>query len=161
MRDKFTKKDLRNGMIVEHRNGDRAIVLNEYIVGYGFIRIEELTDDLRNDPKYDLPEHDIVKVFESKKCVDKRLLFDDAFLELVFERKEESEIVKAINSVFKDFQEAKYGYAYKYLKLLDFCDGKDCGKCPFLDFNCNFGNMTSMEIDKMYERLMAYEQCNK
>lgn len=56
------KSDLKNGMVVELRNGDRKIKIDHILIGMeGYIELDSLTDDLKfSASKHDL---DVVKVF--------------------------------------------------------------------------------------------------
>ncbi len=79
----FTKADLKDGMIVEYRNGTRRLVLNGKFMGKNFFAyIDDYCNDLTNPFEI---ERDIVKVYESDgNILDK--LFKDGFLKLIWER---------------------------------------------------------------------------
>lgn len=56
----FTKSDLKDGMIVEYRNGKRRIVLGEYQRGlYEYCRLDTFSHDLKNIDR----DIDIMKIF--------------------------------------------------------------------------------------------------
>ena len=65
----FTKKDLKNGMYVETRKGNRYIVIDNNLLRHeGYLSL----DIYDNDLKCDVSEFDIMKVFD----VDSRIDFD-------------------------------------------------------------------------------------
>lgn len=56
------KKDLKNGMIVEFRNGERGIVIDEWIIcELGFLGLASVKSNLTIDNENH--SHDIMKVF--------------------------------------------------------------------------------------------------
>lgn len=86
------KSDLKDGMIVELRNGKRAIVLNDYLLGLEmwFYLSHQYNDNLTyvNGEEKRLTEpFDIIKVYKTDFSSLERLLLDKK-LELIWERKE-------------------------------------------------------------------------
>ena len=69
MKDNFTKKDLKNGMIVEYRDGEKRILIDEKLINEGFFVLNELVnynDDLiyiGKEAKSIPKDLDIVKVY--------------------------------------------------------------------------------------------------
>lgn len=81
---KFTKSDLKDGMVVEYRNGKRRVVLNQCFCGiYEFGYFTDYDDDLISE----INTLDIVKVFEGRCCSIESLLKTPG--KLIWERKEE------------------------------------------------------------------------
>lgn len=102
----FTKADLKDGMVVEYANGNRAIVLGDKIVeNSGFWRIVDFTNELKMP---DEPEYTVNKVYKSK-AVTIGDLFNATYLTLIWERKEKpkpvemtiEEICKALGKEIK------------------------------------------------------------
>ena len=88
----FTKSDLKDGMVVEQRDGDRLMVLGSRILtGTGYNRLSDFNDELI-ETRHNNREYDIVKVY---KVIDTDTIyrfdriFEDRHLELIWERKEE------------------------------------------------------------------------
>ena len=84
----FTKADLKNGMIIEHRDGDRYMVIGNHLVQEeGFFRLSDYNDDLMDR---DYRDYDIVKIY--KPITDRVYNTSDLFatdkLDLIWERKE-------------------------------------------------------------------------
>lgn len=81
----FTKSDLKDGMVVEYRDGDRRIVLNnKFVWRSGYLDFEDFNDDFVSRGG----SYKIVKVYiSSATTLDDWC--NDHFLELIWERKEE------------------------------------------------------------------------
>lgn len=78
------KSNLKNGMVVEYRNGERRIVINDKILGlYGHNEFKYYNDDLTSVTRDEL---DIVKVFKSQCISLVPLLSTDRELDLLWER---------------------------------------------------------------------------
>lgn len=93
------KMELKEGMIVECRNGDRYLLrrnLNESTLIFSKIDRWFATtyDEELNENKYHNEDLDIMKVYESKAYV-LNSLFDDDYLECIWERKEPKKMTLA------------------------------------------------------------------
>lgn len=91
MQKEFTKADLRDGMVVEQRDGGMYLVLAGTAVGKnGRNRIGGYDDDLKWESRTGYTGGDIVKVYritpESLGCIED--VFIKSNLELIWERKE-------------------------------------------------------------------------
>lgn len=87
----FTKADLKDGMVVEYRNGQRRIVLGDYFMDFATdTTIAFYTDELINKLVDDLT---IDKVYTSSACTlnDYR---KDKYLTLIWERPKEEPVKK-------------------------------------------------------------------
>lgn len=84
----FTKADLRDGMVVEYKDGNRRLVVGDAFIGRNsYTLIAEFTDDLKCHNGF--PMMEIVKVYTSShKGFDK--IFKDLYLTLIWERKDEA-----------------------------------------------------------------------
>lgn len=88
---KFTKADLETGMVVEYRDGDRRLVINDYLYGFDcWMRISSYDDSLLC---LGSPGLDIMRVYRIN--VNNLRILKEVFelrnLELIWERQEESE----------------------------------------------------------------------
>lgn len=84
MKKEFTKADLKDGMVVEYRNGERRIVVDEVLYGlYGFASLKTHCNDLT----YSDSDLDIVKVYAQKSASLNNLFKYPG--EIIWERKEE------------------------------------------------------------------------
>ena len=84
----MTKSDLKDGMVVEYRNGEKRLVLNDKLMGQDFSNtFEQYAENLTsNNGSY----YDIVKIYSSRANIIK-FLFEKQFLNLIWTRKEKSD----------------------------------------------------------------------
>ena len=90
--DKFTKKDLKDGMVVEYRDTQKRLVIGNRLLGKDvYLSFKSLDDDLLCPIDRDL---DIMKIYISRNTASTLiyLLEDPENLELIWERKEPKEI---------------------------------------------------------------------
>jgi len=64
MYKEFTKADLKNGMVVEQRCGERKIVINDKIVGYDSFGELQTYEDNLSKRGYSYSDLDIIKVYK-------------------------------------------------------------------------------------------------
>ena len=84
----FTKSDLKDGMVVEYRDGDRRIVLGDKLIGYdSWVDIVAFNDNLECKNNKDL---NIDKVYNSDSHILKDY-FKDKSLTLIWERNKKEE----------------------------------------------------------------------
>lgn len=83
----FTKADLKDGMVVEYRNGVRRMVLDDKLIGYdGHLPMNSLRDDLCYDAVSVVKsQYDVVKVYKSSANIFNSY-FEDYYLTLIWER---------------------------------------------------------------------------
>ena len=84
----FTKADLKDGMVVEHRDGKRYVVLGDKLIGMHFWRQMKCVNDDLNDTSERLA---IDKVYKTTGYTLQNLL-DDKYLYLIWERPKEEPI---------------------------------------------------------------------
>lgn len=134
----FTKADLRDGMVVEWRIGDRFFLLCDRFITYdGFEKLAGYDNDLNhvNCNK----DYDIVKVFVVKldSVTSLKNLFDDENLELIWEQKETKrmtpeEMRKKLEELTGEKIEIKLSVDDKRVALANYCNNREgCGSCPF------------------------------
>lgn len=89
MYKKFTKADLRNRMVVEYRNGDRRMVVDDRLMGkFNYCVLTEYDDNLI---RKDLDSvFDIMKVYRRISVFSKK--DNENSLELLWERPEIKEV---------------------------------------------------------------------
>ena len=86
MNKEFTKADLRDGMVVKYRNGDKRMVVNEALIGEdGYADRNCFREDLTHRYFKDL---DIVGVYAIKEYSNFADMLSDYNLELIWERTE-------------------------------------------------------------------------
>ena len=86
MNKEFTKADLRDGMVVKYRNGDKRMVISEALIGEdGYSDQNCFREDLTHRYFKDL---DIVGVYAIQEYNNFADMLSDYNLELIWERKE-------------------------------------------------------------------------
>lgn len=86
MKDKFTKADLKDGMVVAYANGQRRLVLNNFLIGKdGYFDLSNYSENLK-DKNYS--DRYIVRVFKINIVTTLDYIFRTENLELIWERTE-------------------------------------------------------------------------
>ena len=137
------KSDLKNGMVVELRNGKRFLIVNDFGIDEGscinldgFMGYNENLNDVSG-----FSEYDITKIYKTVGNTF-RTLFDNERLNLIWER-EETKLSK------EDKQIIKKGIK----KIQEECKNhKFCVGCIFDDNgHCLLDEIDSLEVDKLFE----------
>ena len=139
----MTKSELKNGMVVELRNGKRFLIVNDRGFGEdssitlnGFMGYDENLNDIMR-----YSEFDIIKIYKTEGNTFKTL-FDNERLSLIWEREEtklSNEDKQIIKKGLKKIQEE--------CKRHTFCYG-----CMFDDNgHCLLDEIDSLEVDKLFE----------
>ena len=125
----MTKSDLKNGMVVELRNGKRFLIVNDIGIGKdscinldGFFGYDENLNDVS-----EFSEFDITKIYKTVGNTFKTL-FDNERLNLIWEREEKQELSnedkQIIKKGIKKIQEECKRHKFCYGCMFD-----DNGKC--------------------------------
>ena len=139
----MTKSDLKNGMVVEVRNGKRFLIVNDLGIGKdsciyldGFMGYNENLNDVIGDSTFD-----ITKIYKTVGRTFKNL-FDNERLSLIWEREE----AKLSN---EDKQIIKKGLK----KIQEECKKhENCVGCIFDDNDqCLLNEIDDLEVDKLFE----------
>ena len=142
-KDIMTKSDLKNGMVVELRNGKRFLIVNDLGIGKdscinldGFFGYDKDLNDVSG-----FSEFDITKIYKTVGNTFKTL-FDNERLNLIWGR----EATKLSN---EDKQIIKKGLN----KVQTVCkQHKSCFGCPLLVGNdCPLDNTEEFDLDKLFE----------
>ena len=137
------KSDLKNGMVVELRNGKRFLIVNDLGIGKdscinldGFFGYDKNLNDVSG-----FSEFDITKIYKTEGTTFKTL-FDKERLSLIWEREEtklSNEDKQVIKTGLKKIQEE--------CKRHKFCYG-----CVFDDNGqCLLDEIDALEVDKLFE----------
>ena len=138
------KSDLKNGMVVELRNGKRFLIVNDLGIGkYSFINLDGFFGYDEN--LYDINGYstfDITKIYISSGRTFKNL-FDNERLSLIWEREKKEGLSN------EDKQIIKKGLK----KIQEECKRhKFCYGCMFDDNGaCILDKIETLEIDKLFE----------
>ena len=140
----MTKSDLKNGMVVELRNGKRFLIVNDLGIGKdscinldGFMGYDENLNDIMR-----YSEYDITKIYKTEGNTFKTL-FDNERLSLIWEREEKEGLSKEDKKVIKKGLK----------KVKDVCRKHfTCEDCElFCNERCPLENITTFEVDKLFE----------
>ena len=140
----MTKSDLKNGMVVELRNGKRFLIVNNFGIGKdsciyleGSFGYDENLYDVIGDSTFD-----ITKIYKTEGTTFKTL-FDKERLSLIWEREEKSKLSE------KDKKVIKKGLK----KIQEECKRhKFCYGCMFDDNGaCILDKIETLEVDKLFE----------
>lgn len=96
MKENFTKKDLKNLMVVALRNGWKAVVIDDILMGVdGFMRLRNYNDNLKKSDSRDY-DYDIMKVWQPTANMgggfNDYIDYTVAYYPVFWERKEKKEI---------------------------------------------------------------------
>ena len=140
----MTKSDLKNGMVVELRNGKRFLIVNDRGFGEdssitlnGFMGYDENLNDIMR-----YSEFDITKIYKTERNTFNNL-FDNERLSLIWEREEQPKLSN------EDKQIIKKGIK----KIQEECKNhKFCVGCMFDDNgHCLLDEIDSLDVDKLFE----------
>ena len=141
----MTKSDLKNGMVVELRNGKRFLIVNDRGIGKdtcinldGFGGYDESLYDVIG-----YSEYDITKIYKTEGNTFNNL-FDNERLSLIWEREEKPKLSeKDKNKIVKGFKAAQ-----KYCKKQT-----ECRECEMrISGGCMIGfDITGSDLDKLFE----------
>ena len=141
----MTKSDLKNGMVVELRNGKRFLIVNDLGIGKdSCIKLDGLVGYDEN--LYDISgfsEFDITKIYKTVGNTF-RTLFDNERLSLIWEREEKPKLSeKDKNKIVKGFKAAQ-----KYCKKQT-----ECRECEMrISSGCMIGfDIKGSDLDKLFE----------
>ena len=137
------KSDLKNGMVVELRNGKRFLIVNDRGFGEnscitinGFMGYDENLNDIMR-----YSEFDIIKIYKTEGNTFKTLV-DNERLSLIWEREEtklSNEDKQIIKKGLKKIQEECKNHKY-------------CVGCIFDDNDqCLLNEIDDLEVDKLFE----------
>ena len=139
------KSDLKNGMVVELRNGKRFLIVKDKGIGKdtcitinGFGGYDENLYDVIG-----VSEYDIIKIYKTEGNTFKTL-FDNERLSLIWEREEKPKLSeKDKNKIVKGFKAAQ-----KYCKKQT-----ECRECEMrISGGCMIGfDIKGSDLDKLFE----------
>ena len=139
------KSDLKNGMVVELRNGKRFLIVNDRGFGEdscitlnGFMGYDKNLNDIMR-----YSEFDIIKIYKTEGNTFKTL-FDNERLSLIWEREEKPKLSeKDKNKIVKGFKAAQ-----KYCKKQT-----ECRECEMrISGGCMIGfDIKGSDLDKLFE----------
>lgn len=170
MQKEFTKADLKNGMVVEYRNGKRRIVVGDIL--YGQInhgKLDWYDENLlySGEEAQVFNDLDIMKVYEVKYNRGFNILFDDDNLRPIWEREETKvkrmtveEMRQKLEELTGEKIEIEHTIEEKYGAIVRYCDNRrDCGDCKLYDKSrtrrCMFEEelFNESNVEQCYEKV--------
>lgn len=164
MRKEFTKADLKDGMVVEYRNGERRIIIDNMLIGKsGFSTLNKFSEELK-DNYFD--EHTIVKTYKISEARTFAYVLNDNNLELIWERTEvkrmtAEEMCQKLEEFTGEKIEVEHTIEEKYGAIVRYCDNRrDCGDCKLYDKSrtrrCMFEEelFNESNVEQCYEKMM-------
>lgn len=157
MKKEFTKADLKDGMVVEYRDGKRRLVLNNFLIGKdGYFDLSNYSENLKDKNSSD---RDVVGVFKVNIVTNLDYIFRTENLELIWERTESKKMTtEEMRQKLEELtgekievepsMEEMIGTIYKY------CRKNKCSDCVLPKIGCNFANYSNDEAKKAYEEIM-------
>ena len=162
MQKEFTKADLKDGMVVEYKNGKRRLVIADMLIGKdGFSTLNSYSEELKSNS---FDENTIVKTYKIRTPIAFNHVLDDENLELIWERTETKHMtVKEMRQKLEELIGEKIevepsrnemvGACYEYCRNYPvmFCNGYPLREVK----NCNFEELTNEELKECYEKVIA------
>lgn len=159
MKKEFTKSDLKDGMVVAYANGERRLVLNNFLIGKdGYFDLSNYSENLKDINSSD---RDIVRVFKIKIVTTLDYIFRTENLELIWERTETKrmtaeEMRQKLEELTGEKIEVEPSREEMIGTIKIYCNGRPlCKKCV-LNNECstNICNMTNEKLKRCYKEVM-------
>ena len=159
MKDKFTKADLKDGMVVAYANGQRRLVLNNFLIGKdGYFDLSNYSENLKDKNSSD---RDIVRVFKINIVTTLDYIFRTENLELIWERTESKkmtteEMRQKLEDLTGEKIEVDPSREEMIGKIKLYCTGRPCKTC-ILNNKCletNIYDMTKEQLKRCYKEVM-------
>lgn len=158
-RDTFSKSDLKDGMVVEYRSGEKALLLGDLFINMsGSCDKDDFSDNLEiviHETEIDY-SFDIIKVYTINRNNQypglKHILNDktNQYLDLIWERNEQKKDTNNDNA--HEECEEKLTYEELYEKLDDFCNThNECTECPINNTGCYCKSTSKKELKRLWK----------
>ena len=154
----FTKADLKDGMVVEYKNGKRRLVIANMLIGEdGFLTLDSFRENLENIKFMD---HTIVKIFKIKEAMTFNYILDDDNLKLIWEHIEVKHMtVEEMRQKLEELTGEKIEFEPSVEEMIGvickYCRKAKCNTCVIPSgMSCNFANYSKDEVKKAYEKVM-------
>lgn len=169
--NKFTKADLKDGMVIECRDKDRFLVFGHKLLNSnGFDFINDIADDL-TDKKYKDKDFDIMKVYKVNIENVKRLsdILKHENLELIWERNEAKKMTtEEMRKKLEELTGEKIKVEPSKEEMIGsvelYCYKRTCSSCTintlcagdFASMSEDFASMSEDKLKECYEKVFEY-----
>lgn len=165
MKKKFTKEVLKDGMVVEYRDGDRFLVLGDRMINENGFNLLSGYDKALKDVTMNIADYDIVKVYRTNAVYTIHDIFNVKYLELIWERSEKNrmtaeEMQNKLEELTGDKIEIEPSIAEKYWKIDCYCNKTQCSDCCLSNRICTWNNKIDDKenVEECYKKIMEYEK---
>ena len=161
MNKEFTKADLKDGMVVAYANGERRLVLNNFLIGKdGYFDLSNYSENLKDKNSSD---RDIVRVFKINIVTTLDYIFRTENLELIWERTESKKMTtEEMRQKLEDLTGENIEVEPSKEEMIGiikiYCNGRLCTTC-ILNNKCletNIYDMTKEQLKRCYKEVMEY-----
>lgn len=159
----FTKADLKDGMVVEYRKGNRFLVFGHKLLSSNYFDFtNNIADDL-TDKKYKDKDFDIMKVYKVNIENVKRLsdILKHENLELIWERKETKEMTgEEMKQKLEELTGEKIEIEPSREEMIGsiriYCHNKHCNSCIIHSecSGCDIVCMTNEQLKECYRKVL-------
>lgn len=163
MKKEFTKADLKDGMVVEYRKGNRFLVFGHKLLSSNYFDFtNNIADDL-TDKKYKDKDFDIMKVYKVNIENVKRLsdILKHENLELIWERKETKEMTgEEMKQKLEELTGEKIEIEPSREEMIGsiriYCHNKHCNSCIIHSecSGCDIVCMTNEQLKECYRKVL-------
>lgn len=159
MKKEFTKADLKDGMVVAYANGQRRLVLNNFLIGKdGYFDLSNYSEKMKDKNSSD---RDIVRVFKINIVTTLDRIFHTENLELIWERTKTKHMTpEEMRQKLEELTEEKIEVEPSREEMIGiikiYCNGRSCKTC-ILNNKChetNIYNMTKEQLKRCYKEVM-------
>ena len=162
MQKEFTKADLKNGMVVEYKDGRRRLVVADMLIGQdNWSGLSGFNYDLKRSEAY-CESIDIVKVCKTKRPRSFGSLLDDDNLELIWQRTETKHMTtEEMRAKLEELTGEKIEVELSREEMIGICYGfcrnqKCLNGCPLSKIgSCRFKDYSNEQLKRCYEKVIA------
>lgn len=161
MKEEFTKSDLKDGMIVEYRDGRRRLVVNNFLIGKeGYYNLNYYSENMKDK---DSSDRDIMRVFKIDTNTVLDYIFSNESPELIWERKEVKKMtVKEMQRKLEELTGEKIETEPSREEMIGsidlYCHSECCSSCIIYSecsgCSTDIVNMPNEKLKECYEKVI-------
>lgn len=160
MQKDFTKADLKDGMVVEYKDGRRRLVVADMLIGKdGFLTLNSYSEELKSNS---FDEHTIVKTYKIREAATFDCVLDNINLELIWKRtKTKHMTTEEMRTKLEELTGEKIEVELSREEMVGacygFCRNQKClDGCPLFKIgSCRFKNYSNERLKECYEKVIA------
>ena len=160
MQKDFTKADLKDGMVVEYKDGRRRLVVADMLIGKdGFLTLNSYSEELKSNS---FDEHTIVKTYKIREAATFDCVLDNINLELIWKRtKTKRMTTEEMRTKLEELTGEKIEVELSREEMVGacygFCRNQKClDGCPLFKIgSCRFKNYSNERLKECYEKVIA------